>query len=89
MLRRRLMMTRKKEEEEIKLIRFTIEGIGYFALSNMTWGEWVSSKYNTDGFIIDESDNSIMIGSYWVHTGNDYVYTSEVIEEDYNYLLVG
>lgn len=83
------MMTRKKEEGESKFIRFTIDGIEYNALPNMTWGEWVSSGYNTNGFTIDEFDNSIMIGSSWVHTGNDYVYTSEVIEEDYNYLLVG
>jgi exopolysaccharide biosynthesis protein len=27
----------------------------YFnAMENMTWGEWVESEYNTDGFIISE-----------------------------------
>ncbi len=34
-------------------IIFTIDGMSYAALSDMTWGEWVESKCNTGGFYID------------------------------------
>ena len=35
---------------EVTLITFTFKGTTYQAEEGMTWGEWVSSKYNTDGF---------------------------------------
>ena len=34
------------------IITFTIEGTNYQAEEGMTWGEWVESKYNTDGYYI-------------------------------------
>ena len=33
-----------------KLITFTIDGTTYQAIDGMTWGEWLVSSYNTDGF---------------------------------------
>ena len=30
----------------------TLDGIDYFYEDNMTWGEWLESEYNTDGFLI-------------------------------------
>ena len=38
--------------EEATTITFTIDGTEYQALQRMTWGEWVESDYNTDGFVI-------------------------------------
>lgn len=35
------------------LISFTIDGTTYQAEEGMTWGEWVESDYNTDGYIVD------------------------------------
>lgn len=35
---------------ENDLITFTIDGTEYEAESDMTWGEWVASEYNTDGY---------------------------------------
>lgn len=32
-------------------ITFTVDGTQYTALSDMTWGEWVESEYNTGGYI--------------------------------------
>lgn len=32
------------------LITFTIDGTSYQAEESMTWGEWVESEYNTNGF---------------------------------------
>lgn len=75
-------------EEDNGLISFTIDDEKYNALPNMTWGEWVNSEYNTSGFIIDEHNNSIVIGWHYIGTETDYVHSSEVIQEDYNYVLV-
>lgn len=36
------------------LIAFAIEGTSYQAESGMTWGEWVDSEYNTDGYMVAE-----------------------------------
>ncbi len=36
----------------ITLIEFTIAGTTYYAEEGMTWGEWVSTSYNTGGFYI-------------------------------------
>ena len=37
-------------EPEPALILFTINGVSYQAEDGMTWLEWVSSEYNTDGY---------------------------------------
>jgi hypothetical protein len=34
----------------LSLISFTIAGTTYYAEEGMTWGEWLSSAYNTIGF---------------------------------------
>ena len=39
------------EENNGNLITFTIDGIEYQAEEGMTWGEWVNSKYNIDGYL--------------------------------------
>ena len=38
-------------ETPVVTITFTIDGTVYTANDGMTWGEWIDSKYNTDGFI--------------------------------------
>ena len=40
-----------RERLQVRLIRFTIDGTTYLAEEGMTWGEWVDSEYNTDGFV--------------------------------------
>jgi len=35
---------------EVNLISFNVVNASYQAEEGMTWGEWVNSKYNTDGF---------------------------------------
>jgi hypothetical protein len=34
------------------LITFTIDGVIYQAEDGMTWGEWVDSEYNVDGYLV-------------------------------------
>lgn len=60
------------------IISFTIDGTSYTAEEGMTWGEWVASDYNTNGFV--ESDGSIVstIGNPLVYN-NTYVNSDDVI----------
>lgn len=37
---------------ETVIISFTIDGTSYQAESGMTWGQWVESSYNTNGYLI-------------------------------------
>ena len=39
-------------ENTVAMIEFTINETTYQAEEGMTWGEWVASDYNTDGFRI-------------------------------------
>ena len=36
--------------QTVKIISFTVNGDAYQAKEGMTWGEWIASEYNTDGF---------------------------------------
>ena len=56
------------------------------AEAGMTWGEWVESYYNVDGYVVDESwlPGTIAIpGEYWAITDGGYPnyveYTDEII----------
>lgn len=69
-----------------KIITFTINGTSYQAEEGMTWGEWVKSDYNTDGFTIGlhnfvySSDNTRYITDvYWD--------ISEVARFDTDYII--
>lgn len=59
-------------------ITFTIEGTEYQAQEGMTWGEWVDSRYNTDGYIIFEGHWITKDYSYDGKTGLGY---ANVVEE--------
>jgi hypothetical protein len=71
------------------LITFTIGGAEYQAEEGMTWGEWVDSEYNVNRKVFINLDNTIGSGFYFVGTEEYYVFTSDIIQENYNYLLVG
>ena len=57
----------------------------------MTWGEWANSEYNINGkFFINFDDSICDSGSrYFIGTEEYYVFTPDIIQENYNYLLVG
>ncbi|MBQ3348492.1 hypothetical protein IJG90_03180, partial [Candidatus Saccharibacteria bacterium] len=48
-----LTFTATGKTPPITLISFTINGTTYQAEDGMTWGEWVNSDYNIDGYTID------------------------------------
>lgn len=80
----------ESEEGDNNLISFTIYGDSYQAEEGMTWGEWVNSQYNTDGYYIDFDDSiSNQSGSAWVGTSEYYVFSQDIIIEGYQYALVG
>ena len=78
------------EEDGGNLISFTIDGTQYQAEEGMTWGEWVDSEYNVNGDFSIIFDNSIIYRGniYFVGTEEDYVFAPDIIQENYNYLLV-
>ena len=49
------------------LIDFTVEGIAYQAEDGMTWGEWIASPYNTDGFFIDDEYKGLVATADWMY----------------------
>ena len=74
------------------LISFTIDGTSYQAEEGMTWGEWVESSYNTDGFAVFTNKYIALNASKLVSTNSNSsgsVLTSDVIESDYSYQLAG
>jgi len=58
--------------EKVNLINFSVDGTSYTAAEGMTWQQWVSSPYNTDGFKIV---SGAVLGTFWV--GNPEAYTKE------------
>ena len=76
----------KATVSKVSLISFTIDGTSYQAEEGMTWGEWVESEYNTDGYL----DQNGFIGknaTYLVCLENGgAVTTLSLIEANYNYI---
>jgi hypothetical protein len=70
------------ENNLIKLITFTVDGVEYQAEETMTWEEWVNSEYNTDGFYI--SNNLTYKGDKFIY---DYGEPYTIIVNNYNYTL--
>ena len=85
------------KDAPVTLINFTLDtsNIGQYvsglttnqqAEAGMTWGEWVESEYNVDGYVVDESRllGTIAVpGVYWAITDGGYPnyveYTDEII----------
>ena len=85
--------------KDVPMISFTIyDGFyetrtPYQAEAGMTWGEWVNSKYNTDGYSIQYNDEDSFVGGpeggAIVIQGETYVFQSaeDVILADQEYKL--
>ena len=62
---------------DITIITFTIDGTQYYAEENMTWKEWVESKYSNndyytrDTFIFDKASNGRKRITYYLSDGKD------------------
>lgn len=73
------------------LITFTINNQPYQAEEGMTWGEWVVSEYNTDGYYARESDNRVLSSDnrYVWTLKNTVILANLVIESDASYKTTG
>lgn len=72
---------------DVNLITFTIAGVEYQAEEHMSWNEWVNSKYNTDGYYIDE-DDYVVIDYEFVGSGMSAVHSYETIIDGKSYRYV-
>ena len=74
----------------VTLITFTINGTSYQAEDGMTWGEWVNSSYNTDGFVLNTKyENTIATDnkfSLLVYDGGSGVYATTTIVAGHQYI---
>lgn len=72
------------------VVHFKINSTTYTALENMTWKEWIDSKYNTAGYeVYTTAYDEIVIGivgdDMGIYDKNGYVKSSDVIVAQYTY----
>ncbi len=75
------------------LISFTIDGTQYQAESSMTWGQWVTSEYNTDGYVVNNNQVQQITHTYVRYVcetpdllSDEYkVKPSDIIEANHTY----
>ena len=82
----RPIITVSKEALENDLILFTIQNKTYQSLANMTWYEWINSKYNTGDYSINNEDNTI-ISSSGLSIYNVTKTDTIVKNKEYNHLI--
>lgn len=58
---------------ETQTITFTIAGTSYQAEEGMTWGDWVNSSYNTNGYKVSRTQITTADSSRYVSTVNSEV----------------
>ena len=63
----------------------------YEATQGMTWDDWVSSEYNTRGFLINTRYDIVSLSSGRIEVGVKYDYssfvdTTDVIIDKYRYI---
>ena len=68
------------------MISFTIAGTSYQAEEGMTWGEWIASSYNTDGYY-DNGKNVFESDGRSVVYNNSTVSIESIIIANHAYLL--
>ena len=72
-MRRRLLLANSHGSGwSEKTMIFYVDRIAYTAYEGMTWGDWIDSKYNVDGFCIYEN---------YIMEINEYYYVDNVSPE--------
>lgn len=76
-------------DNEANIITFTIDGTEYQAEEGMTWGVWIYSEYNTDGYRLANTGDEICT-SYGIivcnnETDSDSVNINDTIVNNGNY----
>ena len=72
--------------DAFELISFMVIDETYYAIEDMTWGEWIDSDYNTNDFFLG-ADNYVHINSLNILTNEsgDPMIAGDVIIENYEY----
>lgn len=65
------------------LISFTINDTTYQAEEGMTWGEWVESEHNTDGFVVN--NDKVWLNDAAITNSGNTVSSSDLIVADNAY----
>ena len=74
----------------VAIVAFTIDGTSYQAEEDMTWGEWVESKYNTLEIMIHSDGQQVVDknGEYYVGiSGGKPVGSGFKIQSNQNYVM--
>ena len=77
-----------------QIITFSILSVIYQAEEGMTWGDWINSNYNTDGYYITKNNkikNSTTYDYIYDSTLHDTtgVYSIDIIWKDHKYSSYG
>ena len=80
--------------DKISLINFTIDSVQYSAEKDMTWEEWIESKYNTGNYgkycdltsVTPNGGNSTR--DPIAYSDDNKVKVSDIILENYDYILL-
>lgn len=72
-------------------IAFTIDGVEYTAIEEMTWGEWIESDYNTlgatSGNMVGDYIGSVYQGIRGVYLNGDIAHVADMIIANAIYIL--
>ena len=74
-----MLVSSATPDDPISEITFTVDNVAYKALEGMTWGEWVSSDYNTAGATIMDDGRVLLPPIVATDYGTGYQYSTEVI----------
>ena len=72
--------------DKISLINFTIDSIQYSAEKDMTWEEWLASKYNVDNYEQHCTSDAIWGLGIVAYSGKNLVSVYDTIVENYDYI---
>ncbi len=72
--------------DKVNIINFTIDAVQYSAEKDMTWKDWLSSKYNVDNYKQHCTTDYITGHGIVAYSGKNLVSVSEIILENNNYI---
>ncbi len=78
--------------EDIDTITFSIQAPDakeYYAISGMTWGDWVASEFNTDGYIVNTDGVVCTAEDAAVMYRSDEIKATDTITANQMYTYVG
>ena len=75
-------------ERTINYMFFNINNTSYLAQENMTWDNWLSSPLNTSSFIIDNTNQIVKDGTYYLKENEEEVESGTFISRGVRYTAI-